>query len=286
MQVKVDPSLSVTKRSDIYPAIDPASAFANKTFAGKTVLITGASRGIGQSTAVFFAKAGAAVALTARSSLDETVALIEKEAPGAQVATFTADVKDVQRADEVVAQVVEQFGDLHVLVANAGAATPLGQLMGDIDPKVWWNVFETNIYGVYSYVRPSLKHLAKTSGHVLIVTSAAAHMRLATTSDYIMSKQSLIRMAELITLEYPSIKAMTYHPGGVWTAMSAASGLSQDFMQDKVELAAGTALALASGRFDWLSSRYVDATWDLEEVEKLKDAILGKDALVCKLALP
>ena len=111
-------------------------------------------------------------------------------------------------------------------------------------------------------------------------------MRIATTSDYIMSKQSLVRMTELIALEYPNITAMSVHPGGVWTAMSANSGLSQDYMQDKVELAAATMLALASGRFDWLNTRYVEATWDLGEVEKMKDAILEKDALVCRLALP
>ena len=113
----------------IYPAIDPAAAFANKTYAGKTVLITGASRGIGQTTALFFAKAGANVALTARSSLDETVTLLKKSAPDAKVSTFTADVKDADRAEEVVAQVVAQYGQLDILIANAGTANPMGARM-------------------------------------------------------------------------------------------------------------------------------------------------------------
>ena len=55
---------------------------------------------------------------------------------------------------------------------------------------------------------------------------------------------------------------------------------------DTPELAAGTALALTSGRFDWLSPRYIDASWDLGEVEKLKDSIVEKDALINKLSLP
>lgn len=90
------------------------------------MLITGASRGIGQTIAVFFAKAGAAVALTARSSLDETVALIKKSVPDAQISTFTADVKDADRSDEVVTQIVAQYGRLDILVANAGTANPMG----------------------------------------------------------------------------------------------------------------------------------------------------------------
>lgn len=76
------------------------------------------------------------------------------------------------------------------------------------------------------------------------------------------------------------------HPGGVVTALSIGGGLSKELLPDTPELAAGTALALASGRFDWLSPRYVDAEWDLGEVEKLKDVILEKDALINKLALP
>ena len=63
----------------------------------------------------------------ARSSLDATVALIEKEAPGTKFATFAADVKDTDRAEQVVEEVVKQFGSLDVLVANAGTANPVGK---------------------------------------------------------------------------------------------------------------------------------------------------------------
>ena len=121
------PSCShVAHLPSIYPAIDPAAAFANKTYAGKTVLITGASRGIGQTTALFFAKAGANVVLTARSGLDETVALIKQSAPDVKISTFTADVRDTDRAEEIVTQVIAQYGQLDILVANAGAVNPMG----------------------------------------------------------------------------------------------------------------------------------------------------------------
>ena len=118
--------MSLIHFPSIYPAIDPAAAFANKTCVGKTVLVTGASRGIGQIIALFFAKAGANVALTARSGLDETVALIKQSAPDVKISTFTADVRDTDRAEEIVTQVIAQYGQLDILFANAGAVNPMG----------------------------------------------------------------------------------------------------------------------------------------------------------------
>ncbi|VDC06221.1 unnamed protein product [Peniophora sp. CBMAI 1063] len=286
MSFNIDPNPPVATHHDIYPAIDPTAAFTGKTYTSKTVLVTGASRGIGQIIALFFAKAGADVALTARSSLDETVALIKKSVPDAKILTFAADVKDASRSEEVVEQVVKQFGHLDILVANAGTANAMGKLMGDQDANAWWNVVETNVLGVYSYVRPSLKHLSKTSGYVLILTSVGGIARFATGSDYLISKHAIIRLAELIALEYPSVKAVSIHPGGVLTQLSAGSGMPKETFVDTPELAAGTALALTSGRFDWLSPRYIDASWDLGDIEKLKDAIVAKDALINKLALP
>jgi NAD(P)-dependent dehydrogenase (short-subunit alcohol dehydrogenase family) len=153
----------------IYPAIDPQTAFESKRYAGKVALVTGASRGIGQTIALFYAKAGAALAVVARTSLDETKALILKEVADAEVIEFAADVKDSQRAEEIVKATVARFGRLDILVANAGAVNPwtkrgltllalfclsrpvLG--MGDQDADKWWEVLEVNLRGVYNYLR-------------------------------------------------------------------------------------------------------------------------------------
>jgi NAD(P)-dependent dehydrogenase (short-subunit alcohol dehydrogenase family) len=111
--------------TSIYPAIDPQTHFDNKTFKGKTALITGASRGIGATMALFFAKAGAAVILVARRQevLDETKSYIISQVKDAQVFAITADVKDPKRAEEAVKAAVEHFGRLDILVANAGTST-------------------------------------------------------------------------------------------------------------------------------------------------------------------
>ena len=139
------------------------------------MLVTGASRGIGSVIAKQFARAGAAVALVARSadSLKDVQASILKEAPGVRVLTFAVDVKDPVATERVLEETVAQFGGLDVLVANAGVGLPMSEkrecpwkagclqathsaLLGigeRDDPLRWWNSFEVNIRGALCYVQ-------------------------------------------------------------------------------------------------------------------------------------
>ena len=88
--------------------------------------MTGGSRGIGSAAAAQFARAGASLALVARSAdaLETTRAAIVKETPGAQVLTFVVDVKGPVAAERAVEETVDHFGRLDVLIANAGATLP------------------------------------------------------------------------------------------------------------------------------------------------------------------
>lgn len=105
----------------VYPFIDPKVHYDAQTFAGKVVLITGASRGIGLETTLHFARAGASLAIVARTqeALDASKDTILRERPSAQVLTFPADVRNVKKAEEAVAATVAYFGRLDILVANA-----------------------------------------------------------------------------------------------------------------------------------------------------------------------
>ena len=91
------------------------------------MLITGASRGIGAQTALQYARAGASLTLVARTqaTLDASKDAILRERPSAQVLTFPADVRDVQKAEEVITATVAHFGRLDILVANAGILRPI-----------------------------------------------------------------------------------------------------------------------------------------------------------------
>lgn len=117
--------LRPTAAPSIYPTIDPEPLYAARFYSGKVVLVTGASSGIGRETALQYARAGALLAIVARSreALDETRDLIVAAVPGADVLVLTADVRDVEGVRSAVQDVLQHFGKLDILVANAGAIT-------------------------------------------------------------------------------------------------------------------------------------------------------------------
>jgi len=99
--------------------------YAARSYGGKVVLITGASRGVGRETALHYARAGASVAIVARTgdALNETKDMIVAAVPGADVLVLTADVRDIESARNAVGDVLRHFGKLDILIANAGAIT-------------------------------------------------------------------------------------------------------------------------------------------------------------------
>ena len=108
----------------IYPAIDPSQLIAKQSFHGKCVIVTGASRGIGENAARLFAKTGASVVLVARgeSQLVAVERQILKEVPNVQMLKIVLDVTDPTKVEAAIAHIVERFGAIDVLVAAAGRA--------------------------------------------------------------------------------------------------------------------------------------------------------------------
>ncbi len=138
----------------------------------KTVLITGASRGIGREAALHFAKSGYNVAINYK----ESKALAEELKSeiinmGSMAEIFCADVKDFCQVQKMTESVIEKFGDIHVLVNNAGVALPQG-LFTEFDEAAVKSVFETNVFGTMNCSKAVIPHFVhKKCGKIINVSS-------------------------------------------------------------------------------------------------------------------
>jgi NAD(P)-dependent dehydrogenase (short-subunit alcohol dehydrogenase family) len=289
--------LSVTKHHTLYDAIDPTSALKGSA-SDKVIFITGGSQGIGQATAVAFAKAGAkAVYITARSeqALKETQDLIRQTNPDTQCAYSTCDVTNTAQVEAAVSDCVDRFGGIDVADANAGYLDKWAKI-GESDPKSWWYAWEAHIKGAYHVIRFSMPYLIESAkrwadkgssgGHLILLSSIGAQLLFPTASDYQTSKHAINRLCEFVNVDHgqDGIKCFAIHPGGVATEL--ARNMPEDhysYLTDTPELAAGFIVWLASGKADWATGRFLSANWDVEELTSLKDEILRDDLLVNRL---
>ncbi|KZS86876.1 NAD-P-binding protein, partial [Sistotremastrum niveocremeum HHB9708] len=281
--------LPVTHHNDVYPGIDPTPHYKAQTYAGKVVLITGASRGIGSEIALFYARSGASLALVSRkqSTLDGVRDDLLKELPKAEIATFVADVTDLKAVKSAIEGAAEKFGKLDIVVANAGTAEDWSKPFTESDPEVWWNVVEVNVRGVYNVAHYAVPHLDKTSGYFIITSSLAAQFRVPFASAYVLSKHAVGRLNEYIHIEHPNVKSIALHPGSIKTTLAEVNPQIASWLVDTLQLPAATVLRLTSGKYDWFSGRYVSSNWDLDEVEEQwKEKIIASEGLVSRLSVP
>ncbi|TNJ46282.1 SDR family oxidoreductase [Phaeobacter sp. B1627] len=198
------------------------------TFADKTVVISGASRGIGADAARVFAAAGANVALLARSTsaLEELAAEI-----GDKALALACDVSDYAAVEAAFAKARSTFGSLDVLICNAGLIDPIARLQ-DATPADWAQLIDVNITGVFNMMHAGLPHLkAAGGGSVLTIGSGASQRPLEGWSAYCTSKAGAAMLTQALHLEEGDngIRVLGLSPGTVATAMQReikASGLN------------------------------------------------------------
>ncbi len=195
---------------------------------GHTVVISGASRGIGADAARVFAAAGANVALLARS---EAQLRDLADEIGEKALALACDVSDYAAVEAAFGKVHETFGRLDVLICNAGLIDPIARL-GDASPAAWAKLIEVNITGVFNMMHAGLPHLkAAGGGNVLTIGSGASQRPLEGWSAYCSSKAGAAMLTQALHLEEGDngIRVMGLSPGTVATQMQRdikASGLN------------------------------------------------------------
>ncbi|MCX7558025.1 SDR family oxidoreductase [Sulfitobacter sp. F26204] len=195
----------------------------------KTVMITGASRGIGAEAARVFAAAGANVALLARSTdaLGDLVGEMGKTA-----IAIPCNVARYGEVSSAVETTVRAFGGLDVLINNAGVIEPISHLT-QADPDGWGQVIDINLKGVFNGIHAALPALkAQGGGSVLTISSGAAHGPVEAWSAYCASKAAVNMLNRCLHLEEAEngIRAIGLSPGTVATQMQReikASGINR-----------------------------------------------------------
>ena len=195
---------------------------------GKTVLITGASRGIGAAAARKFAEDGAKVVLLARSQ--GAIGAIAREI-GDDALAIACDVSNYSAVETAVQQTVAKFGSLDVLINNAGVIKPISPLATS-DPAAWGHVIDINLKGVYYGMRAAMPVMQTAGGGTIItISSGAAHTALEGWSHYCASKAGAAMLTMCADKEGAGvgIRAMGLSPGTVATEMQReikASGIN------------------------------------------------------------
>ena len=235
----------------------------------KIAIITGASRGIGRSIALNFAKNGASLALVCLSdqtSLDS----VKKEAEllGAKVITLMGDVASKVFCNEVISETMDAFGTVDILVNSAGTITRA--VTEELSSEEWHRVLDVNLSGVFYLSRSVLPIMRKNErGKIINLTSQMAHMPHPSASpSYEVSKSGVVAFTRHLALEYAKFNVCVNNiaPGSIDTDLpKSMSTEARQRLKDaipmqrlgEVEEVANCALFLASNMSSYITGNTI-----------------------------
>lgn len=190
---------------------------------GKVALITGATRGIGKGIAEVFAREGAKVAFTYAGSVDKAKALEEELSKITTVRSYQSDASDFDAAQKLVDEVMTEFGQIDILINNAGITRD--NLMLRMSKEDWDTIIKVNLDSVFNLTKAVIKPMMKAkSGSIINMTSVVGVKGNAGQANYAASKAGVIGFSKSIALELGSrnIRCNAIAPGFIETEMTAA----------------------------------------------------------------
>jgi len=205
-------------------------------FAGKTAIVTGASRGVGRATALRLAEAGANVVinyLSNHAEADETAA--QCKAKGVDAAAISADVSEFAGAQAVAKEAIDKFGRIDLLVCNAGVWD--GAPIEEMSEELWNKVINTNLKSAWACVKACAPALKKQhAGAIVMVSSTSGQRGEANYSNYSASKGGMISFTKALASELaPKIRVNAVAPGWIETAMVRPAFEDKSYEQSVID---------------------------------------------------
>ncbi|HLE52606.1 MAG TPA: SDR family NAD(P)-dependent oxidoreductase [Anaerolineales bacterium] len=184
----------------------------------KTIIITGASRGLGAATAHIAAGYGASVVLNARSSSALEEVATEIRQAGGEAFVSSGDIGQWDVCYRIIADAIGQFSRIDAIVNNGGAIEPIAPI-SLADPQEWMRNWNVNALGPVMLVQKALPYLRKVCGRVINVSSGAAIRPIPGWGAYSMAKVAIQHFTGILAIEEPSITAIAIRPGVIDTEM-------------------------------------------------------------------
>lgn len=264
---------------------------------GRGAVITGANQGLGLAIARAYVEAGANILICARNAELLAVSYAELTtiaAPGQFILAETADVTNVDDLERITNRAISAFGQVHILVNNAGVYGPKGGI-DEVDWAEWVQAIEINLFGSILACRTLLPHFKSNQyGKIVQLSGGGATSPLPFLSAYAASKAGIIRFAETLAEELRGdhIDVNAIAPGALNTRMleevleAGPEKVGQTFYDRAVSqkqkggtpLEKGAALAvyLASAESDGITGKLLSAVWDpWESLAEHRDDLKG-----------
>lgn len=210
---------------------------------GKVAIITGSSSGIGEAIALLFAARGAKVTLCGRdherlkSVYDEAV-----KVSGEHLERFHSvqgDLNDPNVREAIIAQTIQKFGHLDILVSNAGVMSSHFSFLDETE-ETYNEVMDTNVKSVFFLIQKAVPHLEKTKGNIINISSVGSTMAFSFAVAYCSSKSALDHLTRCLAVDLgpKGIRVNSVNPGAILTRiMRGHNDLDmKEFIKSKVTI--------------------------------------------------